>query len=84
MILQHFEALQEKKKSKKGPLEVLEGWRYNDDYVKRQVGFCSQWTLDNLCMFLTASIDYLILVLSGRPSIVGPCSCKLAFLCLCH
>ncbi|ELU08727.1 hypothetical protein CAPTEDRAFT_193507, partial [Capitella teleta] len=48
LILKYLEAQQGKKKTRKIPLEILEGWRYNDDSVKRQVGFCSQWTLDNL------------------------------------
>uniref|UniRef100_A0A8D3D102 Ring finger and SPRY domain containing 1 n=1 Tax=Scophthalmus maximus TaxID=52904 RepID=A0A8D3D102_SCOMX len=29
-------------------LSVLESWAENPDYLKRQVGFCSQWSLDNL------------------------------------
>lgn len=31
------------------PLLVLEKWRSSDDTVKRQVGFCTEWCLDNLC-----------------------------------
>ena len=30
-------------------LAVLELWAEQSDYLKRQVGFCSQWSLDNLC-----------------------------------
>lgn len=30
-------------------LSVLELWAEHPDYLKRQVGFCSQWSLDNLC-----------------------------------
>lgn len=30
------------------PLEALEPWVNDDDFVKRQVGFCAQWCLDNL------------------------------------
>lgn len=30
------------------PLLVLEKWRSSDDTVKRQVGFCTEWCLDNL------------------------------------
>lgn len=30
-------------------LAVLELWAEHPDYLKRQVGFCSQWSLDNLC-----------------------------------
>uniref|UniRef100_A0A672Y9T0 B30.2/SPRY domain-containing protein n=1 Tax=Sphaeramia orbicularis TaxID=375764 RepID=A0A672Y9T0_9TELE len=29
-------------------LAVLESWAEHPDYLKRQVGFCSQWSLDNL------------------------------------
>uniref|UniRef100_A0A3B3TXK0 Ring finger and SPRY domain containing 1 n=1 Tax=Poecilia latipinna TaxID=48699 RepID=A0A3B3TXK0_9TELE len=29
-------------------LAVLESWADHQDYLKRQVGFCSQWSLDNL------------------------------------
>ena len=32
------------------PIQVLEQqWVRHKDYLKRQVGFCSQWCLDNLC-----------------------------------
>lgn len=33
------------------PIAVLEAsWLdHTEDYTKRQVGFCSQWCLDNLC-----------------------------------
>lgn len=30
-------------------LGVLESWADHSDYLKRQVGFCAQWSLDNLC-----------------------------------
>ncbi|XP_025068490.1 RING finger and SPRY domain-containing protein 1 isoform X1 [Alligator sinensis] len=29
-------------------LDLLEKWTDNPDYLKRQVGFCAQWSLDNL------------------------------------
>ncbi|CAB1313878.1 unnamed protein product [Coregonus sp. 'balchen'] len=29
-------------------LGILESWADHTDYLKRQVGFCSQWSLDNL------------------------------------
>ncbi|KAF5890831.1 RING finger and SPRY domain-containing protein 1, partial [Clarias magur] len=29
-------------------LAVLESWADHSDYLKRQVGFCAQWSLDNL------------------------------------
>lgn len=30
------------------PLRTLEQWMSDNDYVRRQVGFCAQWCLDNL------------------------------------
>lgn len=30
------------------PLEVLEAWMSDSDYVRQQVAFCTQWCLDNL------------------------------------
>ncbi|KAM9607181.1 RING finger and SPRY domain-containing protein 1 isoform 1-T1 [Trichechus inunguis] len=33
-------------------LVTLESWADDPDYLKRQVGFCAQWSLDNLCKFL--------------------------------
>lgn len=30
------------------PLLKLESWATDDDYVKKQVGFCAEWLLDNL------------------------------------
>ncbi|XP_044734120.1 RING finger and SPRY domain-containing protein 1-like [Chrysoperla carnea] len=38
------------------PLILLEKWRDVTDFVKRQVGFCAQWCLDNL--FLTEGRQY--------------------------
>lgn len=32
-------------------LILLEKWADNPDYLKRQVGFCAQWSLDNLCKY---------------------------------
>ncbi|KAL3859970.1 hypothetical protein ACJMK2_010148 [Sinanodonta woodiana] len=34
--------------SSRRPLEKLEIWWHNDDFLRREVGFCSQWCLDNL------------------------------------
>ena len=34
------------------PLVKLESWVNDEDYVKRQVGFCAEWSLDNLCKCL--------------------------------
>ena len=33
------------------PLEKLEPYKDSDDFVKREVGFCAQWCLDNLCKY---------------------------------
>ena len=33
------------------PLETLEKWVHHKDFTKREVGFCAQWCLDNLCEF---------------------------------
>lgn len=33
------------------PLEVLEKWWRHDKYSLREVGFCAQWCLDNLCRY---------------------------------
>jgi len=32
------------------PLERLEQWYHSDHYIRREVGFCAQWCLDNLFM----------------------------------
>ncbi len=37
------------------PLESLEQWWHHKDYVKREVGFCAQWCLDNLCEYCALS-----------------------------
>lgn len=34
---------------KPNPLLELEKWTAETRYVRRQVGFCAQWCLDNLC-----------------------------------
>jgi len=34
---------------KQNPLLELEKWATVTHYVRRQVGFCAQWCLDNLC-----------------------------------
>lgn len=31
------------------PLVKMEPWVTSSDFVERQVGFCAQWCLDNLC-----------------------------------
>ena len=38
-------------KEEKNPLEILECWVHDDNFVKREVGFCALWCLDNLCKF---------------------------------
>jgi len=34
------------------PLVKLESWAEEEDYTKKQVGFCAEWSLDNLCKYL--------------------------------
>ena len=36
-------------KDRPDPIEVLEQWWHNDEYIKREIGFCAVWCLDNLC-----------------------------------
>lgn len=36
---------------KQNPLLELEIWAMETHYVRRQVGFCAQWCLDNLCKY---------------------------------
>lgn len=36
---------------KPNPLLELEKWATETHYVRRQVGFCAQWCLDNLCKY---------------------------------
>lgn len=36
---------------KQNPLLELEKWATEMHYVRRQVGFCAQWCLDNLCKY---------------------------------
>lgn len=31
------------------PLQKLETWINDEDFVRSQVGFCAEWSLDNLC-----------------------------------
>lgn len=38
------------------PITELEEWRNEKHFVKRQVGFCAQWALDNLCKCVMFSI----------------------------
>lgn len=33
-------------------ISLLEQWKNEEHFVKRQVGFCAQWALDNLCKLL--------------------------------
>lgn len=40
------------------PLIVLESWREETHYVKRQVGFCAQWCLDNLFLMEGRKYSY--------------------------
>ncbi|KAK2188973.1 hypothetical protein NP493_119g10019 [Ridgeia piscesae] len=40
-----------KKLTKSNLLEKLESWWHNIAYIKREVGFCALWCLDNFCEF---------------------------------
>lgn len=40
------------------PLLRLEVWADSPIYDQRQVGFCSQWSLDNICMSLKLRTFY--------------------------
>lgn len=42
-IMRRFKAMSEH------PLVKLESWLHSEEYVKKQVGFCAVWSLDNLC-----------------------------------
>ncbi|CAH2324567.1 RING finger and SPRY domain-containing 1 [Pelobates cultripes] len=39
-------------------LLLLESWTNNADYLKRQVGFCAQWSLDNLFLKEGRALTY--------------------------
>lgn len=45
-IMKRFKAMTEH------PLVKLESWAVADNYVKKQVGFCATWSLDNICKYL--------------------------------
>lgn len=47
------------------PILVLESYvnqdcKFQDDYVKKQIGFCAQWLLDNLCKNISFFIVLII------------------------
>ncbi|XP_019875549.1 RING finger and SPRY domain-containing protein 1 [Aethina tumida] len=41
------------------PISALETWKEEEHYVKRQVGFCAQWILDNLFVVTDRKYSYL-------------------------
>ncbi|KYB28945.1 RING finger and SPRY domain-containing protein 1 [Tribolium castaneum] len=41
------------------PINALEKWRNESHYIKRQVGFCAQWVLDNLFVMNNRQYSYL-------------------------
>jgi len=45
---------------KQNPLLELEKWVTETHYVRRQVGFCAQWCLDNLCKYDIISLNAFI------------------------
>lgn len=34
------------------PLHKLEVWIGDEEHIRRQVGFCAEWSLDNLCEWM--------------------------------
>ncbi|KAL3208128.1 hypothetical protein MRX96_009720 [Rhipicephalus microplus] len=40
------------------PLAKMEPWVDSEDFVERQVGFCAQWCLDNLCEYFGRHYTY--------------------------
>ena len=49
------------------PLVSLEPWAQEmQDFYKRQVGFCAQWCLDNLCkiffFFIIATVEIFMII----------------------
>ena len=53
------------------PILVLESYvnqdcKFQDDYVKKQIGFCAQWLLDNLCKNISIFIILIIHMRSWR------------------
>lgn len=47
------------------PLIILEAWREHEHDVKRQVGFCAQWCLDNLFLMEGRKYSYETTDMSG-------------------
>ncbi|XP_046359890.1 RING finger and SPRY domain-containing protein 1-like [Haliotis cracherodii] len=47
------------------PLLVLEEWWHDSDYVKREVGFCAAWCLDNLFLIEGRQFTYERIDLNG-------------------
>ena len=45
-----------KKLTKSNLLDNLESWWHNAAYIKREVGFCALWCLDNFCEFVSVLI----------------------------
>jgi len=45
-----------KKLTKSNLLEKLESWWHNIAYIKREVGFCALWCLDNFCEFVSVFV----------------------------
>lgn len=51
---------------KQNPLLELEKWATETHYVRRQVGFCAQWCLDNLCKYDIISLSDNLSTLLGE------------------
>lgn len=51
---------------RQNPLLELEKWATETHYVRRQVGFCAQWCLDNLCKYNIISSSTIYNVSIGK------------------
>ncbi|XP_056638627.1 RING finger and SPRY domain-containing protein 1-like [Diorhabda sublineata] len=47
------------------PIHLLESWKEEKHYTKRQVGFCAQWILDNLFVMENRQYSYLTVNMEG-------------------
>lgn len=44
------------------PIKKLESWTTRSNFVDRQVGFCAQWALDNLCELYYTLLHVLLIL----------------------
>ena len=52
--------------SSQNALQVLERWRDSDKFSQREVGFCAQWCLDNLCKNRRVYCQFVIPVFTDK------------------